>query len=96
MDDRPIDQVLGDEPDLHLVCADHVANQYVIGAVSSPSSVACRAMAQVGTRARRSLAVPDPMRTINFSIDGQMDNVNEVVGWLDEGQPGSAGGLVIE
>src|SRR5437588_11867718 len=33
VDQRHIDQVLPDEPDLHLVRADHVADQHIIGAI---------------------------------------------------------------
>ena len=33
VDERHVDDVLGDEPDLHLVGADDVADQQIVGAV---------------------------------------------------------------
>ena len=54
VDQRPIDQVFRNEPDLHLVRANHVAHQQVVGAVvallvrvaghcvSSSSAISCR------------------------------------------------------
>jgi len=33
MHQRPVNHVLGDEPDLHLICADHTADQQVIRAI---------------------------------------------------------------